>query len=101
MTNVLSTISIPQELMEDCIKKDFSYEWNQFFQTCIDKLPKYRNHLRAVRHIDMSHLATAHEVRSGKALIASPFALHSMHPCYNTKDLCFTSSKHPAPHGRI
>lgn len=80
--NVLSASTMPRELLERCIHEAGLPSWKHGFQVCLDHISNYEAHLAKWQHIDMSILATAEEVRSGKVSIASPHVDYPQHPRY-------------------
>lgn len=82
MVNSLAINSAPRELLEQCVREAEDPGWKKNFQMYLDEIPHFEQRLRQAPYIDMSYLASAEMIRSGKVCIASPFKTFPGHPCY-------------------
>lgn len=80
----LSSITIPAPLLEKCIVQSSDPLWKHSFQICLDNIPYFMRDLKNSSNsfLDISHLATADQVRSGRIPIACPYLPSEDHPCY-------------------
>ena len=65
----LSIESMPRELIERCMMDTTNPEWARTFSAYRDGLPRFEEHLRQYAYINMGRLATAEDVRAGRAFM--------------------------------
>lgn len=78
----LSANTLPKELLTQLVKDTDQPGWKYTFQMYLDEIPRFEERLNHGPFIDISELATAQEIRSGKISIASPYKIYEEQPVY-------------------
>lgn len=86
--NSLSFVSMPPELMEDCIRRSSYPQWKDVYQLTLDNLKRVDEYIGQEPYIDICRLATAKEVREGRAPMPSPIRIDPNQPCYTPETYC-------------
>ena len=88
MVGALSMNSMPRELLERCIQEGGGSIWGESFRTHLDEIERFEAQMKDRLYIDMCCLATAQEVRSGKAPIVAVDDKELWHTVYTPETYC-------------
>ena len=83
--NSLSVNSMPVQLLERFVGETTDAQWAKTFRTIADASGELEARFSGEPYIDMCRLATAEEIKSGRAKVAVPVATESGGLCYTAE----------------
>ena len=88
MVSTLSLNSMPRELLEQCVQQAEGRSWVDGFQIHLEETSRFEAQMKERLYIDMCRLATAEEVRAGRALIVAASDTDPWHAVYTPETYC-------------
>ena len=88
LINSLSLCSMPQTLLEHCVREPEDNLWSSTFQLHLDNVSNFESKLEKTPFIDMCRLFTAEEVRGGHVPVGSSSRDYYGQPWYTPETYC-------------